>query len=85
MSGQTTIRIPLPVNIRDFTPGTTVNRTVWVTVPNAPGTYALYLTFPDPAASLANLPAYSIRLANPGLWSGSAGWNALQQQLRVTA
>jgi hypothetical protein len=84
MSDRSTIRIPLPVNIQDLTPGTTITRTTWVTVPDTAGTYELYLAFPDPAPSLANMPAYSIRLANPGLWSGRTGWNALRQQLRVT-
>jgi hypothetical protein len=74
----------MPVTIQDYTPGTTITRTTWVTVPDTAGTYELYLAFPDPAPSLANMPTYSIRLANPGLWSGRTGWNALRQQLRVT-
>ena len=84
MSDRSTIRITMPVTIQDFTPGTTITRTTWVTVPDTAGTYELYLAFPDPAPSLANMPTYSIRLANPGLWSGRTGWNALRQQLRVT-
>jgi len=82
-SDQSTIRVPLALDVRDLTPGVTTERTSWVNAPSTSGDYALYLAFPDPAGSLARLPAYSIRLANPGLWSATTGWNALQQHLRV--
>ena len=82
-SEQSTVRVALPIDVQDYTPGAAVCRTVWVNAPAVPGGYSLYLAFPDPALSLARRPAYSIRLANPGLWSPTTGLNTLQQHLRV--
>lgn len=41
------------------------------------GNYKMYLRFPDLSKSLADNPAYSIQLANPGIWEPVTGMNAL--------
>lgn len=46
------------------------------------GSYHLFFNLPDGYKSLANNPAYSIRLANTDVWQSSTGYNDLQ--LRVT-
>ncbi|MEM6562570.1 MAG: DUF4832 domain-containing protein [Planctomycetota bacterium] len=43
----------------------------------AAGEYALLLNLPDPSASLADDPRYSIRLANLGVWEPATGFNDL--------
>ena len=47
------------------------------------GVYDILLNLPDPYASLHNLPAYSIRLANQTTWEASTGYNNLQASLAV--
>jgi hypothetical protein len=49
-----------------------------------PGTYAAYLSLPDPAPRLRGRPAYSIRLANKGLWKPRTGYNDLGIRIAVT-
>ena len=49
-----------------------------------PGTYATYLNLPDPAPRLRGRPAYSIRLANQGVWEPRTGYNALGLPILVT-
>lgn len=46
------------------------------------GSYHLFLNLPDGYESIANNPAYSIRLANTNVWQSSSGYNDLR--LRVT-
>ncbi|MEP7252935.1 MAG: DUF4832 domain-containing protein [Ginsengibacter sp.] len=46
------------------------------------GNYHLFLNLPDGYESLANNPAYSIRLANTHVWQSSTGYNDLR--LRIT-
>jgi len=48
-----------------------------------PGKYALLLSLPDPAPSLANRPEYAVRLANTGLWEPSTGLNRLLRTVEV--
>ena len=50
-----------------------------------PGAYELLLHLPDPAAALADQPAYAIRLANNGVWEESTGYNRLLHTLQVAA
>ncbi|MCS7194552.1 MAG: DUF4832 domain-containing protein [Meiothermus sp.] len=47
------------------------------------GSYELLLHLPDAAQSLQNRPEYAIRLANPGLWEATTGYNRLNQTVRV--
>lgn len=48
------------------------------------GSYELLLNLPDKYASIAKNPAYSIRLANEGLWEEKTGYNKLNAVLFVT-
>lgn len=47
------------------------------------GSYSLLLNLPDPESTLSTNPAYSIRLANTGLWEPASGYNALQHTLVI--
>ena len=47
------------------------------------GTYALFLSLPDPAPALHDDPRYSIRLANDGLWDPVTGLHDLQRTVQV--
>ena len=47
------------------------------------GQYEVMLNLPDGYKSLQGNPAYSIRLANEGLWEPSTGFNQLQHILQV--
>ncbi len=44
----------------------------------APENLGFALWLPDPSPGLQSLPAYSIRLANDGVWDGGAGHNLLK-------
>ena len=63
--------------------GEAATLTLSATVPAdlALGTYALLLHLPDPL--LTNRPAFSIRLANDGVWEPETGFNALGASVRV--
>lgn len=41
------------------------------------GDYDLYLSLPDPEEKLYSMPAYSVRLANKGVWEENTGYNKL--------
>jgi hypothetical protein len=47
------------------------------------GEYELYLNLADPEESLYSNPAYSIRLANKGVWEESTGYNKLGIKIQV--
>jgi hypothetical protein len=93
--GTRTRAIRIATDIRTWTPGTMVNLVATVTVPTTTGSFPLYLNLPDPSGNLAGQQplaggsgsvnsAYSIRLANPGIWDARLGWNNLNQSLTVT-
>lgn len=48
-------------------------------------TYDLYLHISDKNAGLEDMPAYSIQLANIGLWESATGYNDLQQTITITS
>jgi len=77
--------VTVPVDVREFTPGTVVELPLTVPAPPEPGTYALHLAFPDPSPRLATQPAYSIQLADTGMWDSTTGWNDLHQSVEVSA
>ena len=79
--------IPLNVDPRFWSSGQTTPVNVSVVVPGnvVPGAYNLYLNLPDPAPSLHSNPAYSIQLANTGVWDATTGYNSLQASLQVTS
>ncbi|MVM34128.1 DUF4832 domain-containing protein [Spirosoma sp. HMF4905] len=76
--------LPLQTDVRRLLPGLHQIRQS-VKLPDAikAGQYELLLNFPDGYASLATNPAYSIRLANDGLWETQTGFNKLNHVLTV--
>lgn len=48
------------------------------------GSYAVYLNLPDTASRLYGKSAYSIRLANTGVWEDSTGYNSLLHTAAVS-
>jgi hypothetical protein len=64
--------------------GETQPITVAAPLDNLPaGGYDLFLNLPDPQPSLRGVPAYSIRLANEGVWEESTGYNRLLHAVLV--
>ena len=51
----------------------------------AAGEYDVLLNLPDPAGTLRNRPAFSIRVANAGTWEASTGFNRLNHRLTIDA
>ena len=76
----------LAADPRRFTPGSVHTISSHLCVPDTMpgGTYALLLSLPDPSPSLHDLPRYSIRLANVGLWGASTGYHDLQHQVLIS-
>lgn len=85
VNGGTTHTVTTSLNVRDFLPGTITSADLIVTALPGPGTYSLYLAFPDPSASLATNPDYAIQLANVGMWLAADGRNDLNRTVTVTA
>jgi hypothetical protein len=48
------------------------------------GEYNVYLSLPDTASRLHGNPAFSIRLANTGVWEDSTGYNSLQHKVLIS-
>jgi hypothetical protein len=64
--------------------GLTKNMSSIIDLANIPaGTYSLFLNLPDSEISLSTNPAYSIRLANFGLWEAETGYNSLEHNLVI--
>ncbi len=74
--------IRLTADLRTLQPGRQLTLDATFTAP-ATGSYRLGLKLPDPAATLATTPAYSIHLANPGVWDAATGANNLGVTLKV--
>jgi len=66
-------------------PGQTVTIPVSATLPAslATGSYKVYLDLPDASSYLQSDPAYSIRLADTGMWVSSNGYNDLNLKVTV--
>ncbi|WP_461150671.1 DUF4832 domain-containing protein [Spirosoma pulveris] len=77
-------RVTLEQDTRRLSPGRHQLRHV-LQLPTAvkAGRYELLLNLPDGYPSLAQNPAYSIRLANTGLWEEQTGFNKLNHTLVV--
>lgn len=77
--------LPLNVDPRFWKDQTTTAVNISVQVPSSVpnGTYNLSLNLPDPASDLHDNPAYSIQLANTGVWDSTTGFNSLQASLQV--
>lgn len=70
-------KTPIPVDVRDWIPGT-YNVDVNVAVPNLPfGAYDLLLQFADEHVPNEAVVAYSVQLANTNLWEVATGFNKL--------
>ncbi|MFC4069883.1 DUF4832 domain-containing protein [Actinoplanes subglobosus] len=83
-SGTRNQNVVLPTDLRTWTPGQAIILKADFYVPTTPGTYPLSVNLPDPVAKLATTPAYSIRLANEGVWDETTGRNSLGVSLVVT-
>lgn len=66
-------------------PGEETTLEVYANLPGelATGTYNLFLNLPDASASLRDA-AYSVRLANQGVWEAETGYNDLNVSVEVT-
>ncbi len=75
----------LPIDPRFWQPGDTVDVSGEIGIPSKmpTGKYSLYLNIPDPAPRLHFRPAYSIRLANKGVWKSSTGYNSLNATVDI--
>ena len=47
------------------------------------GSYSVYLNLPDTASRLYGKSAYSIRLANTGVWEDATGYNSLLHTVKI--
>lgn len=81
-----TVRLPLTSDPRLWKSGETMTVSEHLTLPaNLPtGTYHLYLYLPDAEAALQTNAAYSVRMANTGIWDASTGYNDLKADVQVT-
>lgn len=62
-------------------PGTTTSMTLNINLASVtvtPGIYNLAIYMPDSSATLANMPAFAVQLANTGAWNATKGWNVLK-------
>ncbi|GAB4017414.1 hypothetical protein GCM10028808_48660 [Spirosoma migulaei] len=76
--------LPLKTDVRRLLPGShQLRQAVKLPEDLKAGQYELLLNLPDSYASLATNPAYSIRLANDGLWEAQTGFNKLNHVLTV--
>ena len=72
----------LSIDIRTLNKGlNTFNFNIPNDVPD--DTYDLFLHISDKNATLEDVPAYSIQLANLGLWENTTGYNDLQQTITI--
>lgn len=77
--------LPMAVDWRNWLPGAiTVSETVALPSGIAAGSYALLLWLPDAAAGLASTPAYSVQLANAGVWESATGYNDLGHTITIS-
>jgi hypothetical protein len=78
-------RFPVAADPRFWGPGQTQVLQVGGSFPDTidDGDYELLLHLPDPERGLYGVPAYSIRLANTGVWEPATGFNALLARLSV--
>jgi Domain of unknown function (DUF4832)/Domain of unknown function (DUF4874) len=85
--GLTEYDFPLDEDPRTWLPGGTISVPAILDIPSdAPaGDYHLMLSLPDPAATLADNPAYAIQLANPGLWDPATGRHDMGITIAIAA
>lgn len=85
--GEVEHRIPVDTDPRFWAAGETQHIDASGHLPStlAPGTYDVLLNLPDPAPRLRERSAYSVRLANDGLWETETGFNNLRQTVEIVA
>jgi hypothetical protein len=78
-SGSTRVELPLDTDPRSWLPGSETKIETKLALPAdlADGTYTLSLWLPDAADSLKDIPGYSIRLADDGVWDAKTGMNTI--------
>ncbi|MBW4043117.1 MAG: DUF4832 domain-containing protein [Acidobacteria bacterium] len=83
--GSRTVTIPLRTDIRTWAAGTTttVQQDVRLPASVTKGRWSMALWMPDAASTLQRDPAYSIRLANTGVWDPTTGRNRLPATVLV--
>ena len=59
------------------------NFTAGISPQLAEGNYDVLLNFPDPEPAIYDNPAFSIRLANQGVWEATTGYNRLLHTLSI--
>jgi hypothetical protein len=80
----TVYTIPLKTNVRKWFSGAiTISENLPIPAGMSSGNWELLLSLPDAAVTLQNRPAYSIRLANAGLWEEAGGYNNLQHVITI--
>jgi hypothetical protein len=82
-SGAQTVTVPVRLDVRTLTPGTSHTVRVDVPLPTVPGTWAVSLALPDASPALAGDPAYAIRLANQATWDPATGRNDLGHSITL--
>ncbi|GAB4017254.1 hypothetical protein GCM10028773_12880 [Spirosoma koreense] len=76
--------VPIRADVRRWLPGShSLQPSLRLPEAVKPGRYEVLLNLPDAYASLAKNPAYSIRLANEGIWEAQTGFSKLNQVLTV--
>jgi hypothetical protein len=76
--------IPLNTNVRKWFSGAiTISENIRIPAGIPSGNWELLLSLPDAAASLKSNPAYSVRLANTGLWEEATGYNNLHHVITI--
>jgi hypothetical protein len=74
----------ISIDIRTLNKGSnTFNFNIANDVPD--DSYDLFLHISDKDATLEDIPAYSIQLANIGLWENTTGYNDLQQTITISS
>ncbi|MBO4453591.1 MAG: DUF4832 domain-containing protein [Paludibacteraceae bacterium] len=79
-------RIKLASDPRSWLPNgelTTIAEQIKVPASVPVGTYQLYLYLPDAYASIADNPAYAVRMANSNVWDATTGMNRLNATVTV--
>jgi hypothetical protein len=86
-SSGTVYTAKLPDDPRRFAPGitTTVSHTFCLPSDFVAGSYAYFISLPDPVPALASRPEYAIRLANLNVWDEATGLNDLNAGLVVNS
>ncbi len=71
-------------DIRFWLPGEILSEGHVLIPGNLPeGNYSMHMRFPDKSSFLADIPSYSIQLANPGIWNPETGMNTVNHIVSI--